>query len=72
MRRAYWAATTLTDDYGWRIARVDERGFVAVGPYDTEEVPYHSDTVVDSTTSALLARQLPMVAADGGTGGWSG
>lgn len=68
VRRAYWAATTLTDDYGWRITRVDERGFVAVGPYDTEEVPYHSGTVADSTTSALLARQLPMVAADGGTG----
>ena len=68
VRRAYWAATTLTDDYGWRITRVDERGFVAVGPYDTEEVPYRGGAAADTTTSALLARQLPMVAADGGTG----
>lgn len=68
VRRAYWAATTLTDDYGWRITGVDERGFVAVGPYDTVEVPYQGGTVEDTTTSALLARQLPIVAADGGTG----
>ena len=67
VRRAYWAATTLTDDYGWRITGVDSRGFTAVGPYDAEEVRYACATTSDSTTSARLARLLPQVHSDGGT-----
>lgn len=68
VRRAYWAATTLTDDYGWRITGVDARGFTAVGPYDEEEVRYRSATAADCTTSGRLTRLLAAVATDGCTG----
>lgn len=67
VRRAYWAATTLTDDYGWRITGVDARGFTAVGPYEEEEARYACGTAAECTTSSRLARLLPHVHSDGGT-----
>lgn len=68
VRRAYWTATTLTDDYGWRITGLDSRGFAAVGPYDTEQVYYRRGDALAPRTSTRLVELLVDVADDGGIG----
>lgn len=42
VRRAYWTAITLTDDYGWRLTMLHRNGFDALLPGSTEPVSFRA------------------------------
>ncbi|ULE31175.1 hypothetical protein [Mycobacterium sp. IDR2000157661] len=59
VRRAYWSAMTLTDDYGWQITNVHADGFEAVTPGATGPTVFRRRRRGTDTTADALARLLP-------------
>ena len=57
VRRAYWSAMTLTDDYGWQITDVHADGFDAVTPGATSPTRF-SRRRGTGTTADTLAHLL--------------
>ncbi|MCH9736839.1 MAG: hypothetical protein K0U78_20185 [Actinomycetia bacterium] len=59
VRHAYWAATTLTDDYRWQLSRVSPNGFDAIVPGSDTLLRYRADEQPqDGTTARRLAHLL--------------
>ena len=58
VRRAYWAAMTLTDDYGWQITNVHADGFEAVTPGTTSPTAFRRRRRGTGTTADTLAHLL--------------
>jgi len=59
VRRAYWAAMTLTDDYGWQITDVHADGFDAVTPGATSPTAFRRRRRGTGTTADTLVHLLP-------------
>lgn len=58
VRRAYWTALTLTDDYEWRIVALHSGGFEAITPGTTSPAPFRHDARCSATTASTLADLL--------------
>ncbi|MCF6390007.1 hypothetical protein [Mycobacterium sp. SMC-4] len=58
VRQAYWAALTLTDDYGWQITNVGAAGFDAITPGAARVTPFRPSRRCVATTAATLANLL--------------
>lgn len=59
VRRAYWSALTLTDDYGWLITDVHAEGFEAVTPGADTPTSFRRRRRNTGTTADTLAHLLP-------------
>ncbi|EHB45814.1 MULTISPECIES: hypothetical protein [Mycolicibacterium] len=53
VRRAYWSAVTLTDDYGWQITDVHAEGFDAVTPGATSPTAFRRRRGMGTTADTL-------------------
>ncbi len=53
VRRAYWSAMTLTDDYGWQITDVHADGFDAVTPGATNPTAFRRRRGMGTTADTL-------------------
>ena len=64
VRRAYWAAMTLTDDYGWQITNVhaDPRVFISRAPTNCS-APARSTNDMDSNVQWCPARSGTSIAS---------
>ena len=53
VRRAYWSAVTLTDDYGWQITDVHADGFDAITPGATNPTAFRRRRGMGTTVDTL-------------------
>lgn len=64
VRRAYWAATTLTDDYGWHVSALSKHGFETHCPYDSTPRWVGRRSCDEGTTAARLVALLSAITDD--------